>query len=600
MKSRFNCLFATVAIAGAVPSAVRASQPTFALRLAGINGKMFRDVACATDADCPTGSDCVVTSVGPPFALCHNELRCGPIADLGAKCSVGGADCIVDADCGAGTCEVAKMCFGGTTPQKGCTSAAPCGGGGTCENMAQPGDDLAFEAFLSGWDQDLLVGKCNGDPILGTDLDCESNADCIFKHCEGTNVRCLNAATHCVPGVQCVPDVCITPVPRLGSFQWMIDPATYASTSSAGADPLAPEPLACSTVVAGEANCGTQFCCVDGNDNDGDSLTDCNDPDCALLEVCACDHGSFFASQCTCFESTCSDGACDDFATAYFDQRRCDFLYKDIIHTPLISTQTPFYTYSIASVTPITDPQAERYVGTLWLYASEVAGGRYVVDFVDNINFTLAIDSNGAKLPAPVTEPAIVHIEDLCEGIICLPPSAVCLESVCQGGDCTERPVVCEPDHKCVENEGGCVPIGACCVALECTDAQTEQECAAAEGEWPGWGTMCFTEPCTPVDDDNDGWPDHRDNCLGVFNPGVFCGEPDGCCGIPIGQPWQADADCDGRGDECDVCPGEDDTLDYDSDGVPDACDGCPKNPNMVEPDECGCLGCFTPIPWRR
>jgi len=505
MRTGFRHFGLVAGAAGLMVSAAQASVPTFALKLGGINGKMFRNKTCGTDADCPTGSECVITSVGPPFALCHNELRCGPIADLGAKCSVGGADCIVDADCGAGTCEVARMCFGGTTPQKGCTSAAECGGGGTCENMVQPGDDLAFEAFLSGWDQDLLVGKCNGDPILGTDLDCESNADCIFKHCEGTTARCQNAATDCVAGVQCVPDVCIIPFPRLGSFQWTIDPATYASTTSDGADPLAPEPLECSTAVAGEANCGTASCCVDGMDNDSDGLTDCNDPDCALVEACACHHGSFFDFHCTCFQSTCSEGACDILATAYFETQRCDYLYTNLAHDPGIFTQTPFYNYSGASLTPITDPQTDRYVGSLWLMAPETAAGRYEVDFVDNVNFTVVLTGVGALLPPPVTEPAIVHIEDLCEDVVCPPPSNVCLESVCQSGDCTERPVVCELEHKCVVAEGGCQPAGACCRGGNCGDFRTEQECIATNGTWTALGVKCFQNPCAQPPDCGDG-----------------------------------------------------------------------------------------------
>jgi len=48
---------------------------------------------------------------------------------------------------------------------------------------------------------------------------------------------------------------------------------------------------------------------------------------------------------------------------------------------------------------------------------------------------------------------------------------------------------------------------------------------------------------------------------------------PTDCNGDGLAEP---DADGDGVGDDCDVCPGFDDTIDADGDGVPDACDiGC-------------------------
>ncbi len=57
----------------------------------------------------------------------------------------------------------------------------------------------------------------------------------------------------------------------------------------------------------------------------------------------------------------------------------------------------------------------------------------------------------------------------------------------------------------------------------------------------------------------------------------------DNCEGVP--NPTQADADGDGAGDACDLCPGFDDSLDDDGDGVPDGCDLCPGFDDAIESD---------------
>ncbi|MCZ6654333.1 MAG: hypothetical protein O7D91_15070 [Planctomycetota bacterium] len=53
------------------------------------------------------------------------------------------------------------------------------------------------------------------------------------------------------------------------------------------------------------------------------------------------------------------------------------------------------------------------------------------------------------------------------------------------------------------------------------------------------------------------------------------------------GNPDECDADADGDSvpDECDVCPGFDDTIDADGDGVPDGCDVCPGFDDTVDTD---------------
>ncbi|MHC4696760.1 MAG: hypothetical protein ACYTFA_08470 [Planctomycetota bacterium] len=89
--------------------------PTFSLKLAGVNGSMFRDITCQTDSDCPQGSPCVSTEIGYPTNF---EMRCAPIVDIP-------------------------------------------------ELMLCPGDDLALEVYLRGW---CVEGDCAAGPLLGAYL----------------------------------------------------------------------------------------------------------------------------------------------------------------------------------------------------------------------------------------------------------------------------------------------------------------------------------------------------------------------------------------------------------------------------------------------
>ncbi len=68
-------------------------------------------------------------------------------------------------------------------------------------------------------------------------------------------------------------------------------------------------------------------------------------------------------------------------------------------------------------------------------------------------------------------------------------------------------------------------------------------------------------------DADNDNVCDCEDNCPTEYNPSQY------------------DADGDGVGDWCDLCPGFDDTIDDDADGIPQACDNCPFVPNSSQSD---------------
>ncbi len=86
------------------------------------------------------------------------------------------------------------------------------------------------------------------------------------------------------------------------------------------------------------------------------------------------------------------------------------------------------------------------------------------------------------------------------------------------------------------------------------------------------------------TDKDGDGVPDAEDNCVDVFNPFR-----------PIDGADQADADKDGIGDACDICPEDAEQKcvrtsggDLDGDGVPNGVDNCPDVANADQKDSDG------------
>jgi len=91
------------------------------------------------------------------------------------------------------------------------------------------------------------------------------------------------------------------------------------------------------------------------------------------------------------------------------------------------------------------------------------------------------------------------------------------------------------------------------------------------------------------ADSDNDGLPDCIDAC--PYDPyndsdgdGV-CGDLDNC--PSTANASQADSDCDGTGDACDLCDGGDDSVDNNHDGLPD-CAYPPAFEDIIEDWKCG------------
>jgi large repetitive protein len=108
-----------------------------------------------------------------------------------------------------------------------------------------------------------------------------------------------------------------------------------------------------------------------------------------------------------------------------------------------------------------------------------------------------------------------------------------------------------------------------------CTDPPNEPTCTPFRPNE-------FTGVPGSNDLDGDGVADDRDNCPNVFNPPR-----------PLDMGMQADADSDGAGDACDLCPLDpatntcsgSDPNDTDGDGVPNAMDDCPSVPNPGQED---------------
>ena len=120
--------------------------------------------------------------------------------------------------------------------------------------------------------------------------------------------------------------------------------------------------------------------------------------------------------------------------------------------------------------------------------------------------------------------------------------------------------------------------------AFACGVPQNEPSCVPKRPTATA-GSTVYTGMTSAVDSDGDGIENATDNCPMVFNPVR-----------PVDMGSQSDADSDGEGDVCDVCPTDADTTtcapvdpnDRDHDGAPNATDNCPDLANTDQADSDG------------
>ncbi|HUU98605.1 MAG TPA: thrombospondin type 3 repeat-containing protein [Phycisphaerae bacterium] len=130
------------------------------------------------------------------------------------------------------------------------------------------------------------------------------------------------------------------------------------------------------------------------------------------------------------------------------------------------------------------------------------------------------------------------------------------------------------------------------CLDLErdCNGNLVPDECDIADGTSEDCNANETPDECEP-DSDSDGVIDDCDECPG-FDDSQDAdddGLPDGCDNCPEhANPDQLDSDFDGNGDACDLCPGFHDFADRDGDGVPDGCDICPDAHDPLQVDSDG------------
>jgi len=436
-RGNWNWRFGVVGV-GLLTSSALGSTPTFSFKLAGINGEMFRDIECSTDADCPAGSPCTLIEVIFPGNF---EPRCGPIA------------------------EVRPRCVGGTTPGATCAFDAECGGvDGVCESLVERGDNLVIEAYVSGWDQDLETGICNNRDECTIALN-----DCTGKHCSVSQTLCFGDIG-CPPGETCVEDDCL-PWPLLGAYQWTLDCSSFVSTTAPHARRLMHTVLPC------------------GNDDDCDHGYDFNSQ-CTCARA-ICDSG-ICSPEATAYVELL------DFRYIFpcpwlflpheihIDTSTCDYVFADA-HPGCAAEDAQAEDYVGTMWLTVPMGAAGRY---------EVNFYREQTFVTDPFGERLPAP-NLEPLVVEIPDPCVGYVcppsEIACYDRVC---RIVAGEPTCVRQD------ICDPESHCDPELGLCVWWGwtrpCCFVDGSCAELSAVQ-CRLSGGQWRFDMLFCDPNPCEPV-----------------------------------------------------------------------------------------------------
>jgi hypothetical protein len=232
---------------------------------------------CTVDACIPPTGNIVHTPKGCSDGnTCNGLEACDPLT---GACVPGTPLACDDGNAcnGPEACNAAAGCQPGTPPA--CNDGDRCNGIESCDptsGACVPGEALVCD---------------DADPCNGQEA-CDATAGCVpgtppacddGLACNG--VESCHAFVGCVAGTPrtcsdnnvCTTDRCTDPVGDCTNLPAPTLPCDDLNACT-GSD-------TCSLV--GSCIGGTETCCTDGNDNDGDGLTDCRDPDCASNPNCA-------------------------------------------------------------------------------------------------------------------------------------------------------------------------------------------------------------------------------------------------------------------------------------------------------------------------